>query len=99
MYKECRYIRPGGYKCKAAALKGKVFCYYHTLSRRPLNKGIEETGMLFLPSVEDAAGVTIAINQVLRQFGKGNLDRHDAGTYFHGLQIAASLVRKTSIDQ
>jgi hypothetical protein len=80
-------------------LKGKVFCYHHTTSRRPANKHIVETGMLLLPSVEDASGVTLAINQILRQFGKGHIDRLDAGTFSHGLQIAASLVPKMSRDQ
>jgi hypothetical protein len=99
MYNECRHILPSGYKCKAAALKGKAFCYHHTLSRRPTNRGIAETGMLLLPSVEDAGGVTMGINQVLRQFGKGHIDGTQAGIFFRGLQIAASLVRKTSPDQ
>jgi len=99
MHNKCRHILPSGYKCDAAALKGKVFCYHHTTSRRPANKHIVETGMLLLPSVEDASGVTLAINQILRQFGKGHIDRLDTGTFSHGLQIAASLVPKMSRDQ
>jgi len=99
MYIECRHILPSGYKCKAAALKGKAFCFYHTNSRRFPNPTLAEAGILLLPSVEDAAGVTIAVNQVLRLFGKGNIDRHQAGTFFHGLQIAASVVPKAPRDQ
>ena len=55
--------------------------------------------MLLLPSVEDAGGVTMAINQVLRHYGRGNIEDHQAHVFFRGLQIAASLVRKSSADQ
>ena len=99
MFQECRHILTSGYKCKAAALKGKPFCFFHSRSRRPASKLTEETGMLLLPSVEDAGGVTMAINQVLRHYGKGNIEDHQAHVFFRGLQIAASLVRKTPADQ
>jgi len=98
MYVECRHILPSGYKCKAAALKGKAFCYHHHFSRRPVNIGRPEQNRIMLPSVEDAAGVSTALNQVLVQFGLRKIDRFDAGTFFHGLQIAASLVRKIPTD-
>lgn len=29
MYPECRHIRPSGDSCRAAALKGSHFCYFH----------------------------------------------------------------------
>jgi hypothetical protein len=99
MYTECRHILPGGYRCKAAALKGKAFCFYHVSSRRGPNPALAKEGILVLPPVEDAAGVTIAVNQVLRVYGEGLIDRHQAATFFHGLQIAASLVPKASRDQ
>jgi hypothetical protein len=98
MYNECRHILPGGFKCKAAALKGKAFCYHHMLSRRPARSGHGEHGTLMLPSVEDAAGVALSITQILSEFAKRRIDREDAGTMFYGLQIAASLIGKTSTD-
>src|SRR4051794_17026605 len=99
MFQECRHILTSGYKCKAAALKGKPFCYFHTNSSRPVSKLTPETGKLLLPSVEDAGGVTMAINQVLRQYGKGNIEDNQAHVFFRGIQIAASLVRKAPADQ
>ena len=99
MFQECRHILTSGYKCKAAAIKGKPFCFFHSRARRPPNKTLEENAILLLPSVEDAGGVTIAINQVLRQFGKGNIDGQQAHVFFRGLQIAASLARKAPADQ
>jgi hypothetical protein len=41
----------------------------------------------------------MAINQVLRQYGKGNIVDHQAHVFFRGLQIAASLARKVPSDQ
>jgi hypothetical protein len=99
MFQECRHILTSGYKCRAAAIKGKKFCFFHTKSLHPTNKLIAETGILLLPTVEDAGGVTMAINQVLRQYGKGNIDGQQAHVFFRGLQIAASLVRKAPADQ
>jgi hypothetical protein len=99
MYNECRHILPGGFKCKAAALKGGAFCFHHVLSRRPARSGHGERGQLMLPSVEDAAGVSLALNQVLTEFAAQRIDRQDAGTLFYGLQIAASVIGKTSGDR
>lgn len=96
MYNECRHILPGGHKCKAPALRGKVFCYHHTLARRPATNRVPETGPVRLASAEDSAGLIIAVNQVLREFGEGHIDRHSAGTFFYGLQVAASVLRKGS---
>lgn len=99
MYNECRHILPGGRKCKSPALKGKVFCYYHTASRRSATNKVPETGPVLLSSVEDASGIAIALNQVIREFGKGHIDRFSAGTFLYALQIASSLIRKSAPGQ
>lgn len=99
MYNECRHIRPGGHKCRAAALKGQSFCYYHTAARRPATRRVPETGPVQLCSVEDAAGVKLAVDQVLREYGKGHIDWRSASVFFRGLQIAASLARRTPLEE
>jgi len=98
MFQECRHILTSGYKCKAAALKGKPFCFFHSRSRLPLSKVVEETDMIILPPIEDAGGVTLAINQILELYGSGSIQDHQAHVFFRGLQIAASLVRKAPAD-
>lgn len=97
MFKECRHILTSGFKCRAAALRGKSFCYYHTASRRLA--GIKTFSSILLPSVEDASGVQAAIDQVLRSYASRAIDRRQAGVFFYGLQIAAGLARKTDRDQ
>lgn len=99
MYNECRHILLSGHKCRAAALKGKAFCYHHLYSRRLARMNPAPADPLLLPSIEDAAGVTAALNQVIRQYGNNRMDRQKASTLFYGLQIAASLVSKSRDDQ
>ena len=95
MFNECRHILTSGHKCKAAALRGQAFCYYHTAARRYANITTTSAEPLLLPSTEDTAGVQIAINQVLRALSSHRIDRRHAGVYFYGLQIAARLARKS----
>jgi hypothetical protein len=96
MFNECRHILTSGHKCKAAALRGQAFCYFHTAARRYANISTTSVEPLLLPSTEDTAGVQIAINQVLRAFASHRIDRRHAGVYFYGLQIAARLARKSN---
>lgn len=96
MYYECRHILLSGHKCRGAALRGKAFCYHHMASRRLARTIITAADPLLLPSIEDAAGLTTAINQVLRQYGSNHLDREKAGTLLYGLQVAASVLRTSN---
>jgi len=98
MYNECRHILLSGHKCRAAALKGKAFCYHHLYSRRLARMNPAPADPLLLPSIEDAAGVNAALNQVIRQYANNRMDRQKATTLFYGLQIAASLVNKSQAD-
>ncbi len=95
MFNECRHILTSGHKCKAAALRGQAFCYFHTAARRYANQRTTSVDPLPLPSTEDTAGVQIAINQVLRGLASHRIDSRRAGVYFYGLQIAARLARKS----
>ncbi|HMG87498.1 MAG TPA: hypothetical protein VK574_17320 [Terracidiphilus sp.] len=95
MFNECRHILTSGHKCKAAALRGKAFCYYHTAARRYTNISTTSVDPLLLPSTDDTAGVQIAINQVLRGLASRRIDPRHAGVYFYGLQIAARLAGKS----
>ncbi|MGA9585191.1 MAG: hypothetical protein WBQ95_07675 [Terracidiphilus sp.] len=95
MFNECRYILSSGYKCKAAALRGQAFCYYHTTARRYANISTTSLDPVLFPSIEDTGGVQIALNQVLRGLGAHRIDARHAGVFFYGLQIASKLARKS----
>ncbi len=95
MFNECRHILTSGHKCKAAALRGKAFCYYHTADRRYAASSTSAIEPFIIPTIEDAAGVQVAINQVFRGLAYRRIDRRQAGVYFYGLQIAARLAQKS----
>jgi hypothetical protein len=95
MFNECRHILTNGHKCKAAALRGKAFCYYHTADRRYATTSTAAVDPLLIPPIEDTGGVQVAINQVFRALASRRIDRRQAGVYFYGLQIAARLAQKS----
>lgn len=93
MFIECRHILPRGTKCKSPALRGRVYCYFHDRLQRFEQDGQRDTSEpLFLPSLEDARGIQMAISQILAALGSGRLDNRKAGLYLYGLQLATQLL-------
>jgi hypothetical protein len=89
MYVECRHILPRGTKCKSPALRGKHYCYFHDKLNHYEQDGRRyEREPLFLPSLEDARGIQMAIAQILAAFGSGRIDARQTGLYLYGLQLA-----------
>ena len=95
MFNECRHVLTSGRKCKAAALRGQVYCYYHTPARRYAASRFTRRESLKFPSLKDTAGVQSALNQVLRSLATRRIDVRQAGLYLHGLQLAAQLAVKS----
>jgi hypothetical protein len=95
MPNECRHILTSGHKCKAAALRGQAYCYYHTPARRSAASRFTRKEPLKFPSLKDTAGVQSGLNQVLRSLATRRIDPRHAGLYLHGLQLAARLARKS----
>jgi hypothetical protein len=93
MFIECRHILPSGTKCKSPALRGRVYCYFHDRLQRFEQDGQRDTcEPLFLPSLEDARGIQMAISQILAALGSGRLESRKAGLYLYGLQLATQLL-------
>jgi len=99
MYIECRHILPSGHKCRAAALRGKAFCYYHIASRRLARMNPTSDDPVTLPSIEDAPGVQTALNEVFNQCLTRRISPQEAKVILYGLQIASGLARKLPTDQ
>jgi hypothetical protein len=99
MFIECRHIKPSGLKCKSPAVRNTPFCYFHTSldrSRNPSASNNKEP--LHLPSLEDATGVQLALQEILNALGSSRIDPQRAGIYLRGLQIAMSLAAKPEPD-
>ncbi len=95
MFIECRHIMPTGRKCRAAALRGKPFCYYHvklhfrkTVTRRP--------GKLTEPSIEGVPALKAAVAKALTALCSPFTDTRRAGLLLYGLHLAADLSKRTS---
>ena len=93
MFIECRHILPRGTKCKSPALRDRIYCYFHDRLRHFEQDGKRDTSEpLFLPSLEDARGIQMAISQILAALGSGRLETRKAGLYLYGLQLATQLL-------
>jgi hypothetical protein len=92
MYKTCRHIRPNGLPCESPALKGALFCYYHskihTIGAEPYAK----YGPMQLPTPEDPAAVQLSVARISDAIINGRLDLKKAASLLYGLQIAAQFI-------
>jgi len=89
MFVECRHILPRGTKCKAAALRGRPYCYFHDQLHTYAQDGLrDDKGAFCLPSIEDASGVQLALMQVMNGMANGRLDSRDGVRLIYGLQVA-----------
>jgi hypothetical protein len=94
-FTECRHILPNGRKCRAAALRGKPFCFHHTrLHFRSSSTRISEK--LANLKVDDLSGLQAAVAQALSALASPLTDIRRAGVLLYGLHLAASLSKRTS---
>jgi hypothetical protein len=89
MYNECRHIKSDGKRCRAAALKGKPYCFFHIKSAHLYRRTIVE-----IPRIEDSASVLLGIGQVLHGLNVETMDFNRARLMLYGLQIAASVTAR-----
>lgn len=101
MFNECRHIMSSGLKCRAAALRDKPFCYFHTslhFSAVPRTSYADLAPRF--PPLEDECSLKIAIGEVLSALNSSRIDARRAGVLLYGLQIAAQVTgRPSTIDE
>jgi hypothetical protein len=95
----CRHIKTSGAQCRAVALIGSAFCYYHRrlhTSHAPYRHNQVTRGYLLpgqhieLAPLEDRESVLLAASQVVNALATGNLDIKRATALFYGLQVAGA---------
>jgi hypothetical protein len=97
-YELCRHIKTNGLQCKAAALAGGIWCYFHhRLHQRhtPFRPTQATRGYLIpgqhieLAALEDRESVQVALSVVINALATGQLDIKRATALLYGLQLAS----------
>jgi hypothetical protein len=94
----CRHIKTSGTQCRAVALTGCAFCYFHRrlhTSHAPYRpqatRGYLLPGQhIQLAPLEDRDSVLLAVSQVVNALATGALDIKRATALFYGLQVAGA---------
>jgi len=95
--KGCRHIMPNGLLCKSPALRDRSYCYFHQnlhVTLRASREKKKEDSTIQFASIEDAAGIQIALTQVVDALAASRIDRRQGGTLIYGLHLASSLARQ-----
>src|SRR3954452_13165411 len=92
MYIECRHVLPSGRKCKDPHINDSQFCYRHRNLHERMYAPPARPGAPFrLPSLEDADGCLMAIQEVGWGMGDKRITQKEAGTYYYGISLAMRL--------
>jgi hypothetical protein len=106
-YEVCRHIRTNGLQCKAAALNGGIWCYFHhRLHQRHISfRSTEATRGYLIPgqhieltALEDRESVQVALSVVINALATGKLDIKRATALLYGLQLASNNARGLRIE-
>ena len=82
---------PSGNKCRAAALRGTPYCYFHTrVHHFAKAKPEPKNAPLKLPVLEDRSAIQLALAQILDALASARIDSKQAGLLLYGLQIAST---------
>ena len=93
---ECRHIMTNGRKCRAAALRGKPFCFHHAklhFRSSARRKPKELIGSDF----QDFNALRRATAKALEALSSPMADTRRAGLLLYGLHLAANLQKRAYI--
>jgi hypothetical protein len=92
---ECRHIMTNGRKCRAAALRGKPFCFHHAkLHFR--GSGRPKLRVLAGSDFQDVKALRRATAKALEALSSPLVDTRRAGLLLYGLHLAANLDKRMS---
>jgi hypothetical protein len=106
-YELCRHIKTNGLQCKAAALNGGIWCYFHHRlhQRHTAFRSTEATRGYLIPgqhieltTLEDRESVQVALSVVINALAVGKLDTKRATALLYGLQLASNNARGLRIE-
>lgn len=90
----CQHIKMNGDRCGAPALRDRKFCrFHHCCGAVEVDVSTSATvpaAPFFLPVLEDAASIQLAITQVCEHLLHRRLDPKKAGVLLYAMQVASS---------
>jgi hypothetical protein len=101
-YELCRHIKTNGLQCKAAALTGGLWCYFHHRlhQRHTAFRPTQATRGYLIPGqhiehtpLEDRESVQVALSVVINALATGQLEIKRATALLYGLQLASNNAR------
>jgi hypothetical protein len=100
-YPLCRHTKTNGIQCKSPALTTSAFCYHHQKMRRTRMSTISSGPGLsthVLHPLRHADSIQQAIAMVISGLAANRIHPKIAGQMLYGLRIAASNLRKASLE-
>ncbi len=92
MISECRHIKTSGGKCGSPALRGQLYCYFHSLvkqrAKQPHTHPVAPLSKEFA-NLQDHGAIQHAITQVAMALAENRIETKRAGILLYGLQIAS----------
>jgi hypothetical protein len=93
-FNQCQFVRTNGTQCGSPAMRNKSLCYYHVTSNRP--SALPGQHGYYLPILEDPEIIQVTLSKILHSIVLGCIDLPRARTMLHGLQLAASNIRRAN---
>src|SRR5208282_2056099 len=90
----CQRIKMNGERCGSPALRDQEFCHFHVCCS-PVQVDVSTSATVppapfFLPVLEDAASIRLAIAQICEHLLHRRLDAKKAGVLLYAMQVALS---------
>ena len=90
----CQHMKLNGTRCGSPALRNRKFCYFHE-RYCPVKVDVSTSAAFpaapfFLPVLEDASSIQLAISQVCEHMLHRRLDTKKASVMLYALQVASS---------
>src|ERR1700719_1890216 len=96
----CQHIKMNGDRCGAPALRGEKLCRFHnfcgSVQVDVSTSAAVPAAPFFLPALEDAASIQLAITQVCEHLLHRRLDAKKAGILLYAMQVASSNLGRLS---
>jgi hypothetical protein len=92
MIPECHHIKTSGGKCGSPALRGELYCYFHSRPRQRVNQPRVSLAAYLrkeLANLEDRGAIQRATTGVAKAVAENRIDIKRAGLILYALQIAA----------